>query len=289
VRAMYATDLGPSAQSTQKLLTSLAWPAASTIDVLHVLPLRRSSFFSPTRAPTDETLARTRLQLATFTAEMAGRLHGRGLTLRSTLRVGDTVNEIVSRAVEIQADVVMIGSQRRDGVVNLGSVATSLVDRAPCSVLIVRTESVSRILLADDGSPSADIAAAAIASWPIFSALPVTVVSVVDQSVPVLAGPYPQFPEPILYVEGSRGSAADLVERRLALLRARGRLVQGLVREGAAAAELLHVSKSLRADLLVLGSSSKAGLTRLLLGSVARSVVVRSDRSVLIARASAYS
>jgi nucleotide-binding universal stress UspA family protein len=110
---------------------------------------------------------------------------------------------------------------------------------------------------------------------------------VVDQSVPVLAGPYPQFPEPILYVEGSRGSAADLVERRLAQLRVPGRLVQGLVREGAAAAELLHVSGSLRADLLVLGSSSKAGLTRLLLGSVARSVVLGSDRSVLIARASA--
>lgn len=287
MRAIYATDLGPSAQSTQKLLTSLAWPAASTIDVLHVLPLRRSSFFSPTRAPTDDTLARTRHQLTASTAEILERLHGRGVTLHSTTRVGDAANEIVRRAVEIQADVVVIGTERRDGVVDLGSVARSLVDRAPCSVLVARTESVNRILLADDGSPSADIAADVIARWPIFSALPVTVVSVVDQSVPVLAGPYPQFPEPILYVEAGRGSAADLVERRLAQLRAPGRLVQGLVREGAAAAELLHVSGSLRADLLVLGSSSKAGLTRLLLGSVARSVVLGSDRSVLIARASA--
>jgi nucleotide-binding universal stress UspA family protein len=115
--------------------------------------------------------------------------------------------------------------------------------------------------------------------------LPVTVVSVVDLSVPVLAGPHPQFPEPIVYVEASWGSAADLVDRRVAQLGAPGRLVQGLVREGAAAAELLHVSQSLRTDLLVLGSSSKAGLTRLLLGSVARSVVLGSDRSVLIARA----
>jgi nucleotide-binding universal stress UspA family protein len=257
------------------------------IDVLHVLPLRRSSFFSPTRAPTDETLASTRQQLAASTADIAGRLHGRGLTLHSSMRVGDAANEIVSRAAEIQADVVIIGSQRRDGVGNLGSVATSLVDRAPCSVLIARTESVSRILLADDGSPSADTAADVVARWPIFSALPVTVVRVVDLSVPVMAGPHPQFPEPIVYVEASRGSAADLVERRLAELRAPGRVVQGLVREGAAAAELLHVSQSLRADLLVLGSSSKGGLTRLLLGSVARSVVLGSDRSVLIARASA--
>ena len=286
MRAIYATDLGPSAQSTRNLLTSLAWPAASMIDVLHVLPLRRSTFFSPTRAPTAETLARTRHRLAAFTAEIMGRLHGRGVTLHKTTRVGDAASEIVRRAVEIQADVVIIGSPRRDGMVNLGSVARSLVDRAPCSVLIARTESVSRMLLADDGSPSSDTAADVLARWPILAALPVTVVSVVDLSVPVLAGPHPQFAEPIAYVEASRGPASELVDRRVAQLRAAGRLVQGLVREGAAASELLHVSHSLRTDLLVLGSSSKVGLTRLLLGSVARSVVLGSDRSVLIARAS---
>ncbi|MEX2046877.1 MAG: universal stress protein [Chloroflexota bacterium] len=286
MKAIFATDLRPSAESTRALLTGLAWPAGTTLEVLHVLPLRRSAFFGPARAPTEETLALTRDRLSAVAAGIAERLQAQRVTVHDTTRVGDAAGEIVRRAEEIRADLVIIGSPRRDGLIYLGSVATSLIDRAPCSVLIARTEAVGRLLLADDGSPSADVAAEVIGRWPMFSSLPVAVVSVLDMNIPVLAGPHSQFEQPVELSEPIRARASELVDRRVAQLRSSGRLVQGLIREGAAATELLRASRILSIDLLVLGCSSRFGLTRLLLGSVARSVVLESDRSVLIARAS---
>ena len=56
------------------------------------------------------------------------------------------------------------------------------------------------------------------------------------------------------------------------------------LRVGDAAAEIIEEASSWGADLLVLGSRGLTGLSRLVLGSVARNVLQGSDRSVLVVR-----
>ncbi|MCZ7538316.1 MAG: universal stress protein [Acidimicrobiia bacterium] len=54
------------------------------------------------------------------------------------------------------------------------------------------------------------------------------------------------------------------------------------MRVGDAAAEILEEASTWRADLIVLGSRGLTGLSRLLLGSVARNVLQGTESSVLI-------
>ena len=53
-------------------------------------------------------------------------------------------------------------------------------------------------------------------------------------------------------------------------------------RTGDAAAEILTAATEWQADLVVVGSRGQTGLTRILLGSVARNVVHGSTASVLV-------
>jgi len=56
------------------------------------------------------------------------------------------------------------------------------------------------------------------------------------------------------------------------------------MRDGDAAGEIVAVAEQRGADLVVPGSRGRTGMTRLLLGSVARNVLSASPASVLIAR-----
>jgi nucleotide-binding universal stress UspA family protein len=61
------------------------------------------------------------------------------------LRVGSPADEIVELAQEIEANLVIVGTHGRSGVrrLVLGSVAESVVRRAPCPVLVVRQRLLS--------------------------------------------------------------------------------------------------------------------------------------------------
>jgi nucleotide-binding universal stress UspA family protein len=67
-------------------------------------------------------------------------------------------------------------------------------------------------------------------------------------------------------------------------LRAAGRSADASVRVGDAAAEILGEGATWDADVIVLGSRGRTGLSRILLGSVARNVLLSSDKSVFIVR-----
>lgn len=55
------------------------------------------------------------------------------------------------------------------------------------------------------------------------------------------------------------------------------------MREGDAAAEIIAAAETDNSDLIVIGSRGQTGLTRLVLGSVARAVLFHSPCSVLVA------
>ncbi len=61
------------------------------------------------------------------------------------------------------------------------------------------------------------------------------------------------------------------------------------VREGDAATEILAAAAEFDADLIVMGTRGKTGLTQLILGSVARNVVSHATCSVMVVRDSGRS
>ena len=119
--------------------------------------------------------------------------------------------------------------------------------------------------------------------------MPIHIISVADVVRPWTIGI-----APTMYGMASETYAADLRQaneehQRIATdagarLRDGGRAVDVEMRAGDAAGEIIAAAEERGADLIVLGSRGRTGITRLLLGSVARNVLSGSTGSVLIVR-----
>jgi nucleotide-binding universal stress UspA family protein len=74
----------------------------------------------------------------------------------------------------------------------------------------------------------------------------------------------------------------------VAKAKAAGVRVRGLLLEGVAADAIVRVARSKRADVIVMGTHGRSGLTRLLMGSVAQRVVGTAPCPVLTVRGKAH-
>jgi nucleotide-binding universal stress UspA family protein len=75
-----------------------------------------------------------------LTKKTSERLKRKGLKIESVVREGDARSVIVDEARKWSADLIVLGSHGYTGIKRLllGSVASSVVSHAPCSVEIVR-------------------------------------------------------------------------------------------------------------------------------------------------------
>lgn len=76
----------------------------------------------------------------------------------------------------------------------------------------------------------------------------------------------------------------EILETSAKLLEARGLRPRRLLREGDPGETILEVAKDEAADLIVMGSHGRSGLTRFLLGSVSDRVITHARCSVLIVK-----
>jgi nucleotide-binding universal stress UspA family protein len=91
--------------------------------------------------PTNELIALAEQEAKKLVGEFHQRLTPQSTALEF-LPVGSPATEIVKAAKEWQADVIVIGSHSRRGLVRtlLGSVAEHVMRHAPCPVLVVRAK-----------------------------------------------------------------------------------------------------------------------------------------------------
>ena len=90
-----------------------------------------------------------------------------------------------------------------------------------------------------------------------------------------------------MYVEASEAARKEheaLADQMAARLQSAGVTAVPELREGDAATEILTAASASNADLIVIGTHGRTGLTRLILGSVARNVLQHARCSVLVVR-----
>ena len=142
-----------------------------------------------------------------------------------------------------------------------------------------------RILVAYDGSPSADLAVEEVARrpWPAGSA--VRVVSVLEDATPVPAEVGIELYGPILEKlrQTQRQALEEGLRKAAAGLSGRNDLkVDTALREGVVVRTLLEAIQEFRADLVVVGSHGAKGFERLFLGSVSHALVTHAPCHVEI-------
>ena len=170
----------------------------------------------------------------------------------------------------------------------LGSVAAEVAASSPCPVLIARGTSVSRLLVATDGSPNAAMIPGLIAAWEAFNGMPANVVSVVPDDpagFDVLVALHTLGDDRLEHQRREEALAAERTANEMAArLTERSIPATAHARSGDPANEILEAQAELQSDRIVTGSRGLGGLERLVLGSVARNVLISAPCSVLIIR-----
>ncbi|PCR88991.1 universal stress protein [Natrinema ejinorense] len=138
-----------------------------------------------------------------------------------------------------------------------------------------------RILVPYDGTPQArDALELTFDEFPDATVIALYVIEVPDGRWAQLVGPELQIP----VSENAEEYAADILETATELATEHGRTLETNVVTGEPDDRIVAQAEEESVDLIVIGSHGREGISRVLLGSVAETVVRRSPVPVLVVR-----
>jgi nucleotide-binding universal stress UspA family protein len=294
MRVMLAYDGSACADAARDLLAALPLPTGSSITLVTALERGPQLFGAPEYAvvPHDadeaEELLLSDLQAMLHQAAEPLRTPDRRIDARVVR--GRPASAIVDEARAAMPDLVVCGSRGHGPLASvlMGSVSAEIVDHAACPVLVARHSSIRRMVVGVDGSAAAEHALAALARWPVFRDVPahlVTVAQPISSWADTMGSTfYPTWVDLHEEREDRRKHLRDILERSHDTLVDSGLTASVELREGDAADQLIRAASDTGADLIVVGSRGLSTLPRLVLGSVARKVLLHAPQSVLIVR-----
>lgn len=291
MRVLLALDGSPASATAGDLVRALPWPAGSILHVVGVMEGRATRRPQPGLTPPPPVEPSTSQDLRQAIDKTAESLASPDLAVRRTVLVGRPASVIVSAAAELEAELIVVGSRGRGPLTSmlLGSVSAEVVDHAPCPVLVVRRPAVLSIVHAVDGSASARAATTFLAGSKAFTGHPVEVISVAPTADRTSAYNIPAMANGLMAADDERhredclhaeSAAAGAAEE----LRAAGFAARWSLAEGDPAHQVIEAASAFDAGLIVMGSRGHTGMARVLLGSVARNVLLHTPASVLIVR-----
>ncbi len=290
MRILLATDFSHYADVARALIRGMDLGSGSSVRVVHAIePVTTVAMFAPAAIVTLTEAAEAEAKAEV--AKVAKELERPGVTADAVVGFGRAADVVIDECESFRPDLIIVGSRGRGGIATgvLGSVSAELVDRAPCPVLVARRETLSKVVVAEDGSANAAAGARALAELAPFHGAEVRVVSVVDIPFPVVFADPSATSTAVEAFRAYEEAMPKLRETHLAYARDRAQMLQksGLnvtaeQREGDAASELIAAAREQNADCIVVGSRGQTGLRRLMLGSVARSVLFHAPCSVLV-------
>lgn len=293
MRILLAYDGSQAAQTACDLLAHLRLAPGTELTVATVIDAPEMDIGVtdlPVRQSADEHERDLEHRVDVDLTRVAAGFRAPDRTAETRILRGRPASALVEEAERWNADLVVIGNRSHgplEGVL-LGSTSAEVVDHAPCPVLVARHPRVHRLVIGANGSESANRAVATLVDWSLLRAVPASVVGVLE---PIAAwdfaagGSTPEVVQMRIDAQQERGrQLATQVDEAVAALRRVGCLADGEVRKGDPADHLIRAATEREADLVVVGTRGLHGLGRLLLGSVARNVLLHTSASVLVVR-----
>ncbi|MFW6051683.1 MAG: universal stress protein [Myxococcota bacterium] len=306
MKIIAATDLTDGSRRVVDLALEIAAATGAELDLCHVVDLPPEPSPLETRSEVEPALealrARVRERVEKASAaleEERRRCAERGVECRTRLVEGHPWEAVIEEATRAQAALLVVGPHGsnaptvlREAIRErlLGSTADRVVRHAPCPVLVATGDRPignmrgSKWLVGVDFSPASRAAVQLARKL----AEPAGAQLVLTHTVPPTGLPEDDTREPtwrqLLREESRKQAEAEL--RSLAADEGGGADIHQGERAsyGPPAEELCRAASETSADLLVLGSHGKKGLTRLLLGSTAERCLRRADIPVLVVK-----
>lgn len=143
MKLLLAIDNSKYSAEVIKEVAKRLWPPKTIVRVLSVvepLPPPAAELWYDASGSLEHARQEMVKRAKELTQKASERLKGKGLKIESAVREGDARSVIVDEARKWSADLVVVGSHGYTGIKRLllGSVASSVVSHAPCSVEVVR-------------------------------------------------------------------------------------------------------------------------------------------------------
>jgi nucleotide-binding universal stress UspA family protein len=273
-----ATDLSDRADEALRQADQLAHHLRGPLHVCHVLPefVRvRSLFPQLQQQDVIETEALQRNAASVAASRVEARTGRQGSDTRVVIEAGSPHAGILTAAEAIGAGVIVMGP---------GDVAQRVARAASCAVLVARPSGTGTVLGATDFSDPSLPALEAAAREASRRRVPLCVMHSVDVNVGESLSMPAAFPLPAVppdVVDGLREDARRQLQACLDRLGAAGETRVGA---GPPALEIMKAAAELSAELVVVGTRGRTGLSRLVLGSVAEAILAGAPCSVLVVR-----
>ncbi|MBI5676323.1 MAG: universal stress protein [Nitrospirae bacterium] len=201
----------------------------------------------------------------------------------------DPFKYIIEEASKNQAGLIITGRRGRKGLKRLmmGSETARIIGHAPCNVLVVpRAANIefNRIIVATDGSKYSEVAVREAIGIAKRCGSTLFAISVVPSDA--------SSPFDIVHTEMMK---EDIAEKELKMAECtirdfkeasakEGVSVTGLIYSGKPFEAIINTAKEKRADLIVVGSHGRTGISKLLMGSVTERVIGLAECAVLVVK-----
>ena len=292
MRILLALDGSDSSIQARDLVAGLPWADGTAIHLVtaYEVPIDWTGGAGAGIAWVGDVEDALRDEAAAELERLAAPLAGRGWQVEREVIKGRPATAIIDAAHSLEADLIAIGSRGRGPLTSmlLGSVSAEVVDQASCSVLVARGERVSRLLVATDGSDAARAIPDLLGTWGVFRGVAAEALSVApapEQTFELVAGLYTlgryDFAEERQQLLDQHRQFAEHLAERLA---ERGIPATSTALAGDAADEIIAAARRRGVDLIVTGTRGLHGVERVILGSVARNVLLHAPCSVLVVR-----
>lgn len=210
-----------------------------------------------------------------------------GWSVAAEPNYGSPAWEIISRADEIKADLIVVGSHGRSAVgrLFLGSISQKVLTEAHCSVRVARGRvevdpGPCRMVIGFDGTAGAKAAVSSVTSrcWPDHSQVKLVSVSDVSLGVDISVRPAVNLPE-------NSDWLCELADESMRSLRNAGLETEFVFEIGTPKSVLVDIAESWHADSIFVGANRWGSrVERFLLGSVSAAVAARAQCSVEVVR-----
>ncbi len=267
------TDFQEPARRALFHAIKLATALGTQLTILHVIK-------TPTdlshKAPDSRFLRSLRTSAMLELGRLTRLAKERGVAAQPLLLYGNPIGCVLETAIRVHAEMIVMGTEGRTGWdrLRIGSTAEGVVREAPCPVMTVHgglagdvrrhpaTVRLRRLLVATDFSKDANSA-----------------IRVVRRLAPKLRAS--------VYVmhasqsSSSRRDAGTRIAKYVRELRNDGIEAEGGCVQGEPVEAILRQAAVYQADLLAVGTRGRRGLSRMILGSVAATLLKRAGCAVL--------
>jgi nucleotide-binding universal stress UspA family protein len=289
---LVAVDFSESSNRALEAALGLAERFSAKVHLIHALEVPLPIFEPYAVSVPAAFLAEARKAAQQKLDAALEKVREKGVAGTATLGEVPAASAVASRADEIGADLVVVGTRGHTGLkhILLGSVAERTVHDAHCSVLTVKADGEpsfppKAIAVGVDFSDPAAAALAAARELATEFGAKLHLVHALDLRIPFVT-PY-EVSVPDAFIESARESAKEKLDALCQEARKGGVAAEGHLVSAAPASALSEAAKQIGVDLLVTGSRGLTGLKHVVLGSVAERTLRYAPCSVLTVKPSA--